>query len=149
MCELLSDSIIGFVSGCLSSVFVSIFSKIYWDKAEHKKQFKMDKQTYSRYIQNINLELLLACKSGDTEHLVRTIEDEPFRETFKNLSDESIVKVKEIKNYIEKLKEKALNEEISDKNYKVLHGELYRYSVWALTLTEESSKRKEKRIGGF
>lgn len=27
MCELLSDSIIGFVSGCLSSVFVSIFFK--------------------------------------------------------------------------------------------------------------------------
>lgn len=141
MCDVLQNLLIGIISGLLSSFLVSMGLEKREKKNEHKRRFEADKQIYSRYIQSIRLELLLAYKSSDNDCLVRVIEDEPFRESFNNLSEDSSKKNKEIQEHIQKLKGEALNGQITEEKYKVMSGKLYQYSVWILKFREKESSQ--------
>ena len=139
MCETIRDIIIGLISGAISSLIISVILKKYWDNQEHKKRFLADKQVYSRYIQTIRVELLLASKTEDYDFLVRAIDDEPIRESFNMLSDQSKASIDEISTFLNELKNEALSQRIPPERYKVLNSKLFQYSVWVLKLTERNN----------
>lgn len=134
--DIIRDVVIGLVSGGVSSWIVSYFLKKKWDKQQHQISFERDKQIYHRYIERIRFELLTAQKSGDYDFVIRTIEDEPIRESFDNLSKESSEEIRSISDYLSELKEEVSSGAIGEKRFKIINSKLFQFSVHILKMSE-------------
>ena len=80
--SIIKDLIIGLVSGSISSLIVSIILKKQWDARELANGFENDKQAFARYIGKLREELLIGNKLKDYSFFLRTLEDEPIRNSF-------------------------------------------------------------------
>ncbi|WP_028506205.1 hypothetical protein [Ruminococcus sp. FC2018] len=144
MCDVICNILIGLLSGIVSSGIVTIAYDKKTKKIEHERNFNADKQVYHRYILSIRNELFFAYKNNDYENLIRTIENEPIRDSFTNLDDESHKSIGEISNFISQMKERILSTGYSmkEKDYKIYNGKLFQYSVHALKLEEVKENGK-------
>lgn len=140
----INDLFIGTLAGIISAAIVNIYCHC----KEHKRSFENDKQLYCRYIQIIRVELFLAFKNNDYDGVILAIENEPIRNTFGYLSDNSIKAIHETQNYISNLKNMLMEENIhiSEGKYKEIRSKLYQYTVAALKLTEQKPHEYVKNV---
>ena len=131
VCEgIIKDLVIGLVSGGISSWLVSIALKRYWDAKELEKQFERDKQAFARYIDKLREELLIGSKMEDYSFFLRTLDDEPIRFSFTKLDDESIVNAREIRIFLDNLKDKFEGKTIlTEAERKSINSKLFKYKM--------------------
>ena len=143
MCDIVRDIFIGLASGILSSWIVSACLKNKWDKQQHIIDFQNDKQEYCRYLQRIRNELLIGHKTDDYDYVIRSIDSEPQRKTFSNLTQDNKNELQDIQHYLQELRDELYSKKISLSRYKDINGKLFQYTVHVLKFEEQGKSSRK------
>lgn len=138
--EYLINALIGIVTGALSSWIVTIM----FNKKAEKMLFDREKQIYSRFIEKVRTELEASKEKENIDMVIRTINEQPYLETFSNLNDDSIAITQEIGEILDEINVNFRRKKFDRQRISHWNSRLLKHQIKVLKFKIKTNKEKNK-----